>query len=170
MHLPNYLVLCGLDPSLGAWALGTIGAFNAIGCYLLGWLGDRYPKNVVLGGVYILRSIFIVIYFLVPPTPASTLLFAAIMGILWLGIAPVVTGFITQIFGLKYVATLTGIAFFFHQIGSFIGVWGAGLIVDTLGSYDRAWQIAVFIGLIAGAAQLFANDKPASKLPEGSLA
>lgn len=170
MHLPNYIVLCGLDPSLGAWALGTIGAFNAIGCYLLGWLGDRYPKNVVLGGVYILRSIFIVVYFLVPPTPASTLLFAAIMGILWLGIAPVVTGFITQIFGLKYVATLTGIAFFFHQIGSFIGVWGAGLIVDTLGSYDRAWQIAVLIGLIAGAAQLFANDKPARKLPEASLA
>lgn len=160
MHLPNYLAICGQAPWLGATALGVIGAFNALGCYLLGWLGGKFPKNVVLGAVYVLRSVFIVIYFLVPATPATTLLFAAVMGVLWLGIAPIVTGFITQIFGLRYVATLTGIAFFFHQVGSFIGVWGAGLIVDTFGSYDRAWQIAVIIGLAAGTAQIFANDKP----------
>lgn len=165
MHLPNYLALCGQAPWLGATALGVIGAFNALGCYLLGWLGDKYPKNVVLGVVYILRSVFIVIYFLLPANPLTTLLFAAVMGVLWLGIAPVVTGFITQIFGLRYVATLTGIAFFFHQIGSFIGVWGAGLIVDSLGSYDLAWQIAVIIGLGAGLAQIFADDKPKTATP-----
>lgn len=165
MHLPNYLALCGQAPWLGATALGVIGAFNALGCYLLGWLGDKYPKNVVLGVVYMLRSVFIVIYFLLPANPLTTLLFAAVMGVLWLGIAPVVTGFITQIFGLRYVATLTGIAFFFHQIGSFIGVWGAGLIVDSLGSYDLAWQIAVIIGLGAGLAQIFADDKPKTATP-----
>ena len=47
---------------------------------------------------------------------------------------------------------------------SFIGVWGAGLIVDSLGSYDRAWQIAVFIGIGAGIAQIFANDKPTDRI------
>ncbi len=170
MHLPNYLALCGQAPWLGAAALGVIGAFNALGCYLLGWLGSKYPKNVVLGVVYLLRSLFIVIYFLVPATPVTTLVFAAIMGILWLGIAPVVTGFITQLFGLRYVATLTGIAFFFHQVGSFIGVWGAGLIVDSLGNYDRAWQIAVLIGVIAGVAQAFANDKPTPQAPAAAPA
>ena len=170
MHLPNYIALCGLAPWLGAAALGMIGAFNALGCYLLGWLGGKYPKNLVLGWVYVLRSVFIVIYFLLPATPTTTLVFAAIMGSLWLGIAPVVTGFITQIFGLKYVATLTGIAFFFHQIGSFIGVWGAGLIVDSFGSYDRAWQIAVLIGLAAGVAQMLASDKPTPNLPNPALA
>jgi predicted MFS family arabinose efflux permease len=87
------------------------------------------------------------------------------MGVLWLGVAPLVTGFVTQIFGLKYVATLTGIAFFFHQVGSFIGVWGAGLIVDALGSYDLAWQIAVIIGLAAGTAQIFADDRPKPSTP-----
>ena len=165
MHLPNYLALCGQAPWLGATALGVIGAFNALGCYLLGWLGSRYPKNVVLGVVYLLRSLFIVIYFLVPANPVTTLVFAAIMGVLWLGVAPLVTGFVTQIFGLKYVATLTGIAFFFHQVGSFIGVWGAGLIVDSLGSYDLAWQIAVVIGIGAGIAQICADDKPKAGIP-----
>jgi len=165
MHLPNYLALCGQAPWLGATALGVIGAFNALGCYLLGWLGTKYPKNVILGIVYILRSVFIVIYFVLPANPVTTLVFAAIMGVLWLGVAPLVTGFVTQIFGLKYVATLTGIAFFFHQVGSFIGVWGAGLIVDALGSYDLAWQIAVIIGLAAGTAQIFADDRPKPSTP-----
>ena len=163
-HLPNYIAICGLSPGLGATALAVIGGFNAIGCYILGWLGGKYPKHVLLGLVYILRSAFIVIYFILPATPTTTLVFAAVMGLLWLGVAPLVTGLIGQIFGLRYVATLSGIAFFFHQAGSFMGVWGAGLIVDSLGSYDLAWQIGVAIGIAAGIAQIFADDKPTPRI------
>ena len=163
-HLPAYLKICGQSPELGAYALGVIGGFNAIGCYILGWLGDRYPKHILLGGVYILRSAFIVIYFLLPATPTNTLVFAAVMGLLWLGVAPLVAGLVTQMFGLRYVATLTGIAFFFHQTGSFAGVWGAGLLVDTFGNYDLAWQIGVAIGITAGLAQIFVGDKPSPNI------
>jgi MFS family permease len=164
MHLPNYLALCGQAPELGAMALGVIGGFNAIGCYILGWMGGKFPKHVLLGSVYILRSAFIVVYFLLPATPTTTLIFAAVMGLLWLGVAPLVTGMVSQMFGLRYVATLTGVAFFFHQTGSFIGVWGAGLIVDTFGSYDLAWQIGVAIGVTAGIAQIFVDNKPTPQL------
>ena len=164
MHLPNYLAICGQSPELGALALGVIGGFNAIGCYILGWMGGRYPKHVLLGLVYILRSAFIVIYFLLPATPTTTLVFAAVMGLLWLGVAPLVTGLIGQLFGLRYVATLSGVAFFFHQAGSFVGVWGAGLIVESLGSYDLAWQIGVAVGVTAGIAQIFADDKPTPQM------
>lgn len=164
MHLPNYLALCGQAPELGAVALGVIGGFNAIGCYILGWMGGKFPKHVLLGSVYILRSAFIVVYFLLPATPTTTLIFAAVMGLLWLGVAPLVTGMVSQMFGLRYVATLTGVAFFFHQTGSFIGVWGAGLIVDTFGSYDLAWQIGVAIGVTAGIAQIFVDNKPTPQM------
>ena len=164
MHLPNYLALCGQAPELGAMALGVIGGFNAIGCYILGWMGGKFPKHVLLGSVYILRSAFIAVYFLLPATPTTTLIFAAVMGLLWLGVAPLVTGIVSQMFGLRYVATLTGVAFFFHQTGSFIGVWGAGLIVDTFGSYDLAWQIGVAIGVTAGIAQIFVDNKPTPQL------
>lgn len=163
-HLPAYLEICGQSPELGAYALGVIGGFNAIGCYVLGWMGNRFPKHVLLGGVYILRSAFIVIYFLLPPTPTNTLVFAAVMGLLWLGVAPLVTGLVTQMFGLRYVATLTGIAFFFHQTGSFAGVWGAGLLVAAFGNYDLAWQIGVTIGIAAGLAQIFVGDKPSPRM------
>jgi MFS family permease len=158
-HLPTYLALCGQDPMLSAEALSTIGMFNVVGCYVLGWAGGRYPKHVLLGLVYVLRSLAITGYFLVPPTTTSTLVFSAIMGLLWLGIAPLVNGLVAQMFGLRYMATLTGVAFFVHQIGSFLGAWGGGLIYDALGSYDRAWQFCVIIGLIAGVAQMLASDR-----------
>ena len=165
-HLPAYLEICGQSPELGAYALGLIGGFNAIGCYILGWMGNRFPKHVLLGGVYILRSVFIVIYFLLPATPTSTLVFAAVMGLLWLGVAPLVTGLVAEMFGLQYVATLTGIAFFFHQVGSFVGVWGAGLLVAAFGNYDLAWQIGISIGISAGIAQILVGDKPPPRMQE----
>ncbi len=163
-HLPAYLEICGQSPTLSAQALGVIGGFNAIGCYILGWMGGKYPKHILLGSVYILRSGFIVVYFLLPATPTTTLIFAAVMGLLWLGVAPLVTGLVGQIFGLRNMATLTGIAFFCHQTGSFFGAWGAGLLFDAMGNYDLAWQIGVAIGVIAGMAQMFMNDTPTPRM------
>jgi MFS family permease len=160
-HLPTYLALCGADPMLGAQALATIALFNVAGCYLLGWLGGRYPKHILLGLVYVLRSIVIAAYFVLPPTPATTLLFAAVMGLMWLGVIPLTQGLVIQMFGLRFLATLSGIMFFTHQVGSFLGAWGGGLIYDYFGSYDHAWQLGVIIGLIAGFAQMLTNDQPA---------
>lgn len=164
IHLPAYLAICGLAPELGAQALAVIGGFNAIGCYVIGWLGDKFPKHVLLGSVYILRSLSIVVYFMLPASPTTTLIFAAVMGLLWLGVAPLVNGLVVRIFGLGYVATLSGIAFLSHQVGSFIGAWGGGLIVDATGTYDLAWQIGVVIGLSAGIAQIFMDDRPTPRM------
>ncbi len=165
-HLPNYLAICGLDPSLGATALAIIGLFNVIGSYAFGWLGGRYPKQILLGGIYIVRSIAVAAYFTFPASPASTMAFAAVMGSLWLGVVPLVNGLVAQLFGLRFMATLTGIAFLSHQAGSFMGAWGGGLIYDRLGSYDRAWQAAVLIGLIAGTFQMLMNVRPPERRDE----
>jgi predicted MFS family arabinose efflux permease len=163
-HLPTYLAICGVDPTVGAQALGLIGLFNVAGSYLFGWLGGRYSKRVLLGGIYVLRSLFITAYFITPPTATSTLIFAAAMGTLWLGVIPLVSGLVVQLFGLRYMATISGIAFFSHQVGSFFGSLGGGLIYQWLGSYDRAWQVAVVIGLIAGSMQMMMNTTPSARI------
>jgi len=92
-----------------------------------------------------------------PPTPTSTLLFAAAMGMLWLSVAPLVSGLVADMFGTRYMATLLGIAFVMHQVGSSLGAWGGGLIFDITGSYDRAWQIGVLVGFGAGVVQILAG-------------
>ncbi len=163
-HLPTYLDLCGVDPSVTATALALIGLFNVAGSYLFGWLGQRWPKHLLLGGIYLLRSAIIAVYFVSPPSPTGTLLFAAAMGTLWLGVVPLVNGLVVHLFGIKWMATLTGIAFLSHQVGSFIGAWGGGVIYSALGSYDWAWKGAVAIGVVAGLAQMRMNVRPAPRI------
>lgn len=152
-HLPSYLDLCGMDPMLSAQALGVIGGFNMLGSLFFGWAGGRWNKLVLLGLIYTLRSLTLAWYFVSLPTPGGTLVFAAIMGFLWLGVAPLVTGWIGETFGLKWLAMLGGVAFVGHQLGSFVGAFGGGLIFDVAGSYTLAWQIGVALGLTAGLVQ-----------------
>ncbi len=163
-HLPTYLVACGMEASYGAVVLALIGGFNILSSWGFGWLGDRYPKRLLLGGLYISRSVALALFFMYPPTPLTVVLFAITMGTLWLGVIPLVNGLVVQIFGLRYLATLTGVAFLSHQTGSFLGAWGGGYIYDALGSYDLAWQIGVSIGLLAGLMQLMMYDKPTARL------
>jgi MFS family permease len=154
-HLPSYLALCGQDPMLSAWTLALIGGVSAIGSLVTGWLGGRYPKHVILGTVYVLRSLIIAAYFALPPTSGSTILFAIAMGLLWWpGLAPLTAGIVVEVFGMRYMATLLGLAFVVHQMGSSLGTWGGGLIFDITGSYDPAWQVGSVIGVVAGIIQI----------------
>ncbi|HYF17208.1 MAG TPA: MFS transporter, partial [Ramlibacter sp.] len=100
-HLPAYLEICGMDPMLSAQALGCIGLFNVLGSLFFGWAGGRWNKLVLLGGIYVMRSLALVWYFIAPPTPASTLVFASVMGFLWLGVSPLIMGWIADRFGLR---------------------------------------------------------------------
>ncbi|WP_395709172.1 MFS transporter [Reyranella sp.] len=160
-HLPSYLAICGLDPTLSAQALAAIGLFNVFGGLFFGWAGGRWSKLALLGGIYISRSIVLACYFLLPPTPATTLVFASLMGFLWLGVGPLVAGSVVEMFGLRWQAMIQGVAFMSHQLGSFLGAFGGGLLFDTLGSYDLAWRLGVGMGLVAGLVQVsFALMRP----------
>ncbi len=163
-HLPTYLAQCGMDASYSALVLMLIGGFNILSSWLFGWLGDRYPKRLLLGGIYLLRSATLAAFFSVPPTPLSVILFGAVMGTLWLGVIPLVNGLVVQIFGLRFLSTLTGIAFLSHQVGSFLGAWGGGYLYDLMGNYDLAWKVGVLVGLVAGTAQLLMNDRPTERV------
>lgn len=153
-HLPSYLAICRMDPMLSAQALGLIAVFNVFGSLFFGWTGGRWNKQVLLGLIYTVRSLLLGWYFFQAPTPESTLVFAALMGFLWLGVGPLMAGAVVEMFGLRWQAMIGGLAFMVHQAGSFAGALGGGLIFDRLGSYDLAWQIGVAIGLAAGLTQI----------------
>jgi predicted MFS family arabinose efflux permease len=161
-HLPSYLAICGMDPMLSAQTLGVIGGFNVLGSLFFGWAGGRWNKLALLGGIYVCRSLVLAWYFMLPPSPATTLVFGALMGFLWLGVGPLVAGAVAEMFGLRWQA-MQGLAFMSHQLGSFLGAYGGGLIYDALGSYDMAWRIGVAVGLAAGIIQIaFALIRPTS--------
>jgi len=160
-HLPSYLAICGMDPMLSAQTLGMIGGFNVLGSLFFGWAGERWNKLALLGGIYVARSLVLAWYFMLPPSPASTLLFGALMGFLWMGVGPLVAGAVAEMFGLQWQAMIQGLAFMSHQIGSFLGAYGGGLLYDSFGSYTMAWRIGVALGLAGGIVQIaFALIRP----------
>ena len=107
---------------------------NVLGSWTAGWLGGIYPKYILLGLTYLARSLVLMFYFLIPPTPTTTLVFAGVMGMLWLGVIPLVSGYVAELFGTRYMATILGLSFVIHQAGSVIGAWGGGMMFDAYGS------------------------------------
>lgn len=163
-HLPAYLTDSGLPPSTGATALALVGLFNIFGSYLFGVWGGRWRKNMLLSGIYFARTMAIVAFLLAPISTTSTLVFAAVMGFLWLGTVPLTSGLVGGMFGVRYLSTLFGIVFLSHQVGSFFGAWAAGYAYDLFGSYDVAWMVAIAFGLAATLIHLPIRETPAARL------
>jgi predicted MFS family arabinose efflux permease len=159
-HLPAYLQICGIAPGVAASSLALIGLFNTAGTYVFGLLGARYSQKHLLALIYLLRTAFIVIFLLVPVSAASTLVFAAAMGFLWLGVTPLVTGIIARVFGLQHFNTLYGVVFLSHQVGSFFGAWMGGLVFDRFGNYNFAWGALIVIGVTAFTLQWLMDERP----------
>ena len=153
IHLPAFVLDAGLSPKVGVQALALIGLFNIFGSYLAGRLGAVFRKPYLLGGIYIARSLVIVAYLVVPMTAASTYVFSAAMGFLWLGTVPLTNAVVASMFGVRHLAMLAGTVFLFHQVGAFLGSWLGGFLFDSTGSYALIWWISIALGVIA----LFAN-------------
>jgi predicted MFS family arabinose efflux permease len=148
-HLPGYLVLCHMPAGLGATALALIGLFNMVGSWGCGWLGGRYRQHHVLGWLYLLRGAAIAVFVILPKTDASVVIFAAVMGLTWLGTVPLTSGLVAKVFGTRHLGTLFGVCFLSHQVGSFLGAWLGGFVFDLTGSYTWIWAATAAAGLVA---------------------
>jgi predicted MFS family arabinose efflux permease len=164
VHFPSYVKDLGLAPEVGAYALAIIGLFNIAGSFLSGAAGTRWSKKSGLAFIYFTRAAVITALLLAPKTPLTIYLFAAAMGILWLSTVPLTSGIVAQVFGVRYMATLFGIVFFSHQIGSFLGVWLGGRLYDTTGTYNAIWWAGVVLGLLAALIHLPINERPLARL------
>lgn len=160
-HLPGYLTLCNMPVGLAATALALIGLFNMAGTWACGWLGGRYRQQYVLGWLYLIRGIAIGAFFLLPKSSASVVLFAAVMGLTWLGTVPLTSGFVAKVFGTRHLGTLFGVCFLSHQIGSFLGAWLGGFVFDVTGSYSLVWGATAAAGLVAALLNFPIKDKVA---------
>lgn len=163
LHLPAYLIDGGLSASHGAIAIALIGLFNVAGCYYAGRLGERHSKKTLLAAVYFLRAFGILFLISLPASPLVAYIFAAWMGLFWLGTVPLTQGLIGQIYGLRYAATLSGIAFLGHQIGSFIGVWLGGQAYRITGSYTLVWWAGIVLAVVAAALCLPVKESPLAR-------
>ena len=160
IHLPAYVTDLGLAPEVGAYCLALIGLFNIAGSFLSGMVGSRWSKTYGLSWIYLARALVILGLLVAPKTALTLYVFSALMGLLWLSTIPLTTGVIADVFGVRYVATLYGLVFFGHQVGSFIGVYLGGVFYERYGSYDAMWWAGIVVGVLAALIHLPISEKP----------
>ena len=164
-HFPAYLGDIGIDSSYAVLSLALIGFFNIIGSLSSGYIGQFYSKTMSLVWIYLGRSLAVTVFLLVPQTGTTVVIFAIVMGLLWLSTVPPTNALVAIMFGTRYLGMLGGIVFLSHQVGSFLGVWLGGYLYDKFGSYDPVWWLGVALGIFAAIVhwpiQERAVDRPA---------
>ena len=159
-HVPRYVQDKGLADWTGMAILALIGFFNIIGTLVMGYLGDKYSKKILLSGLYFLRGIALILFIFLPASNLSAVLFGTSFGLLWLATVPATNGIVAQIFGTKNLTLLFGIVFLNHQFGSFLGAYLGGYFYDQFGSFDYAWYLAIVLSFVATALHLPIDEKP----------
>lgn len=149
-----------VDPAVAAYALALIGLFNIIGTFAWGTMGGRFRQKYLLCWLYSLRSLAMIVFILMPISSVSVIVFSCVMGLLWLGTVPLTGSIVARVFGLRHMGMLFGFAFVAHQLGSFIGIYGAGVFFDMFGNFNIIWWAAIVMGLVASVMNYPINDKP----------
>jgi MFS family permease len=163
VHLPAYLIDRGLSAAIGGWTLGVIGLFNIVGAMLSGWLGGRMPKRYILSFIYFARALAVVALITLPASPVVTLIFGAVVGLLWLSSVPPTSSLVAVMFGTRWFAMLFGVVFFSHQVGGFLGVYLGGLLYERTGSYNVVWWLSVVFGILSAVINLPIVEKPVQR-------
>ncbi len=168
VHLPKYVSDLGQSGGVGDWALSLIGLFNIAGAAAAGVMGQRFRKTHLLSAIYFGRGLAITALLVLPASPATSLVFASLMGLFWLSTVPLTSGIVMGQFGLKHAGSLFGLVFLSHQVGAFIGVYGGGYARDASGSYEQWWWLSVVLALGATAVHFFIDEGPASSGPSAT--
>lgn len=163
-HLPAYVSDIGLAPWVAVTGLIAVGLGNLLGTYLSGQWGKYYPKRWGLALIYSARAVIFLGFLYLPITPVTVIAMSLALGLFWLSTIPLTSSLVATFFGPTWMTMLYGIVFFFHQLGSFLGVYMAGVLFDMTQSYDAMWWISVGLGVFAALIHVPIREVPVPRL------
>ena len=141
VHYIPFAIDRGVSLSTAALAFGLMGGLNVIGVLWVGTVSDRLSRKNLLGTVYAVRGLAYLM-FLVAPGIWAIWGFAVIAGMSWIASVPLTSSLTADIYGLRNMGVLNGIATFSHQIGGALSIYLGGKLYDVFGAYDIPFAIA----------------------------
>ena len=152
---------------------GILTGLNVIGAIGGGWLADRFGRKNVLGTVYSVRCLAylvliggliaversITLPLIGSPGVPSLWLFAILAGFSWIASVPITTSLTAEVYGLRALATISGISFLCHQVGAFVSIIVGGVLYDLTGSYLLPFSLAAASLVPAAIAASNINEK-----------
>ena len=170
LHLPAFVQDQGLGAWVGVWALMAVGISNIIGTWLAGQSARFVEKRVSLTVIYLARTVLFMGLLYLPITPVTVIGISALLGLFWLSTIPLTSGLVATFFGTSWMSMLFGFVFLSHQLGSFAGVWAAGILYDLTKSYDTMWWISAGLGLTAAIINFPIRERPVARVAAEAVA
>ena len=152
----------GMSLSGAALAFGVMNGFNVLGVYAASALADKFPKKNVLGFLYAGRGLAYLVLLTVPlvaPAHWAIWAFAIVVGFSWIATAPLTTTLAADVYGVKYIGTISGLMFLGHQIGASISIQFAGIMRDITGSYTLPFAVVGSLLLVASVIAFTVKEK-----------
>ena len=157
VHFVPFADSLGIGPQTAAFIFALMMGLNVVGSIGAGILSDKFSRKNMLALVYFVRgSAYMLMLVAVEVFGMGTgalLIFAVVAGISWIATAPLTTALIADVYGVRALGTISGVAFLVHALGSFLSIWAAGALFDLTGSYTIPFTIA---GLMLFPASMFA--------------
>ena len=157
-HFIPYAEEEGMAKSTAALAFGLMSGLNVVGLLGATFLADKFPRKNLLALVYGGRFLGYMMLFILP-APWSIWAFASVLGFSWWATGPLTTSLAADIYGLKFLGTLTGMTFLFHQLGAAFSIQFAGLMHDWQGDYQWAFGIVACLLLVATVSSFGVKEK-----------
>ena len=149
-HLYSQFISYGITDNVATLSYSLIGISTMLGAVICGLCYRVFSLKNVLGTVYLLRAVAAFAFmFLMPKSVISVILFSVCVGLTCDASVSPTSEIIRNRYGLKMLGILFGIAFIFHQVGSFISSNVAGQIVEKTHSYDLLWSIDIILCIVA---------------------
>jgi len=144
LHAVTCLVDGGLSFSKAAAVFGILGIFSSGGKIFIGFLADRWPREIANGFGMVMASLGIAALLAVPRQPAIfPYLFAAGFGIGYGAAAPLFPSIAADLFQGPTFGRIFGLLSLFLGLGGASGAWITGHIFDLTGSYHYAFFLTI---------------------------
>ncbi|CAB5516582.1 L-lactate transporter [Achromobacter anxifer] len=151
----------GFDATTSSLGIGLIGLVAIFSTLVLGRMSDQVERRAILATIYLVRGLG---FFALVMVGAHWELYAAatIGGVVWAGSIALSSAILADVYGVRLVGVLYGLAYLGHQVGGMISSWLGGWAYETFGTHWVAFGSA---GVLLLAAALISLRLPARGMP-----
>jgi MFS family permease len=146
----------GFDAFTSSLGIGVIGFVAIGGTLVLGRFADTLPRRHILAAIYFVRGLGFFALVMVG-THWELYLTSTIGGLVWAGSIALSSAILADVYGVRLVGVLYGIAYVGHQIGGTLAAWLGGWGYERYGTH---WVAVGTAGALLVAAAFVALQLP----------
>jgi MFS family permease len=169
-HFLPYAAFCGFPPVPASGVYGLTMALNFAGMMGAGYLADKMNRPLLLGLIYLGRSLSFIVLLNVGTSYEMMTLFAIIFGIFDYSTVPVTASLVASHLGLRSMGLSMGLISGGHSLGGALGAFLGGYLFDMFLRYSEMWWTAFGLAVLAGLMCFFIRERRPSALAPGMVA